>query len=46
MMTKFLIIKDEPTPPGEQYSVVVPDLTHEQAEQLCSEYPGAYITVG
>lgn len=36
MMTEFLILPDEVL-----YTVLIPHLTHEQAEALCDMYPGA-----
>lgn len=44
MMTEFLIFDDDD---GEElYTVVIPDLTREQANAIQEKYPGAIISVG
>lgn len=48
MMSQFLKtgdFKDE-EPPAGTLTVIVPNLTKEQADEIVSKYPGAYTTVG
>lgn len=48
MMSQFLQtgeFKNE-EPPAETFSVYIPNLTEEQADELVKKYPGAYTTVG
>ena len=42
MMSKFLLRSDPPV--GGEYTVHIPGLTQEQAQNLTAQYPGAWIT--
>ena len=42
MMTQYLIFEDEDTPAG-TYTVIIPNLTLEEAEYLAGQYSGVDI---